>query len=516
MRLCIIGSGVVGVVIARAALHLGHEVVMLEAGPRVPMRNWRRWLDFVTTGVRPYHACEDAQGDANQLAGADPAFDHFLLKGSRLMAVGGSTLHWSGWTPRLQPEDFELHSRTGKGLDWPFGYRELEPYYGQAEQLLNVTGPQITARGHPTPWRSTSYKWNSPPYPVETEPGRRALTELGITYDHVPMSRRGESNEGVGGPCMTFGTCRYCPMGARFDPTLLLPTLEAHPGFRLLSESPALALQMQAGKASGVVHKTPGGGTATVTADAFVVASGALESPKLLWRSGFDARKLPALGRYLTTHPMLKLDGRLAGPPRAGFTGREVPMPAFFSRHFDTPEHQAAGKMLFSEYPEELDLQAWAAKGLQPEYLASFAREPRFNLHGFIEEFPHPDNRILPGDDGGGRAVSVSYAAREGFRERWQWMTDTLMEVMKRTGCREQDVVVSGVIRRADHSVGTVRFGPNPETGVVDGRHLLHGTRNVFAVTNGNFPNNGAINPTLTLTALTLRFADQVLPTLTP
>jgi choline dehydrogenase-like flavoprotein len=516
MKLCIIGSGIVGVVIARAALHAGHEVVMLEAGPRVPMRNWRRWLDFVTTGQRPYHACEDKQGDVNQLPGADPLFDHYLLKGGRLMAVGGSTLHWSGWTPRLHPEDFELRSRTGKGLDWPFGYRDLEPYYGQAEDLLNVTGPQTPAAGHPTPWRSTPYKWNSPPYPVETEAARQALDALGITYDHVPMSRRGVSGEGVGGACMTFGTCRYCPMGARFDPTLLLPTLEGHPGFQLITDSPALALQMKNETAHEVVHRTPAGGTGTIKADVFVTAAGALETPKLLWRSGFDERRHPTLGRFLTTHPMLKLEGKQERKPGAGFSGREVPMPAFFSRHFDTPEHQAAGKMLFSEYPEDPDLQAWSAEGLQPDYLASFAQERRFNLHGFIEEFPHPDNRIVFGGEAGARQVSVSYAAREGFRERWQWMVETLMEVMRRAGYRDQDVLVSRVIRRADHSVGTVRFGPNPESGVVDGRHLIHGTRNVFAVTNGNFPNNAAINPTLTLTALTLRWTHEVLPTLSP
>ncbi len=515
MRLCIIGSGVAGVVIAQAALHRGYEVVMLEAGPRVLMRNWRRWLDFVTTGTRPYHSCEDTQGDINQRPGADPAFDHYLLKGGRLMAVGGSTLHWSGWTPRFQPEDLELHSRTGKGLDWPIRYKDLEPYYSQAEELLNVTGPLTPAPGHPTPWRSKPYKWNSPPYPIETEPTRRALESLGITYDHVPMSRRGVAGEGVGGPCMTFGTCRYCPMGARFDPTLLLPSLEAHPGFRLLAESPALAIQLKGETAQAVVYRTPGHGTATVNADAFVVAAGALESAKLLWHSGFDEQRLPTLGRFLTTHPMLKLEGKLARP-HAAFNGREVPMPALFSRHFDTPEHQAAGKMLFSEYPEEPDLQAWTQEGLQPGYLASFARESRLNLHGFIEEFPHPDNRIVFGGEHGSREVRVSYAAREGFRERWQWMVDTLMEVMKRAGCREQDVSVSRVIRRADHSVGTVRFGPGPDSGVVDGRHLVYGTRNMFAITNGNFPNNAAVNPTLTLTALTLRWASEVLPTLAP
>lgn len=514
MRLCIVGSGVAAVITARAALERGYEVVMLEAGPRTPMRDSRRWLDFVTTGVRPYHACEDSQGDANSRPGVQPERDHFLIKGSRLMAVGGSTLHWSGWTPRLQPEDLELRKRTGKGNDWPFSYTQLEPYYSQAESLLNVTGPNAPVNGHPTPWRSQPYKWNSPPYPIESEPVRHALKALGITYDHIPMSRRGPGGEGVGGPCMTFGTCRYCPMGARFDPTLLLADMESHPGFRLLANSPVLAVRMAGEMAQGVTYRTAEGETATLDADAVLVAAGALETPKLLWHSGFDEQRLPALGRYLITHPMLKLEGKLAKPPRE-FNGREVPMPALFSRHFDTPEQQAAGKMIFSEYPEEPDMQAWVRQEqLAPEYIASFARESRLNLHGFIEEFPQAENRLRFTGKPGERQVDIHYAVDAGFAARWQWMTDTLMQVMKTAGCRESEVWVSGVIRRADHSVGTARFGRGPDSGVVDGRHLVFGTKNLFALTNGNFPNNGAINPTLTLTALSLRFADQVLPDL--
>ncbi|WP_338868567.1 GMC family oxidoreductase [Myxococcus stipitatus] len=512
MRLCIVGSGIAATVTARAALERGYEVVMVEAGPRMPMRDSRRWLDFVTTGVRPYNICEDTQGDANTRPEGVSERDHYLIKGSRLMAVGGSTLHWSGWTPRLQPEDFELHTRTGHGIDWPFGYAQLEPYYCQAESLLNVTGPNTPAPAHPTPWRSAPYKWDSPPYPIEAEPVRHALKSLGITYDHIPMSRRGPGGEGVGGPCMTFGTCRYCPMGARFDPTLLHADLEAHPGFKLLDNSPVLAVNMVGEVAQGVTYRTPDGGTATLKADAVLVAAGALETPKLLWHSGFNEARLPTLGRYLLTHPMLKVEGKLLKAPRE-FNGREVPMPALFSRHFDTPEQQAAGKMLFSEYPEEPDTQAWVRKeNLAPDYIGSFAKESRLNLHGFIEEFPQAGNRLRFTGAPGERKVDLHYAVDAGFQARWQWMTDTLMKVMRASGCDEPGVWISGVIRRADHSVGTVRFGRGPESGVVDGQHRVFGTKNLYALTNGNFPNNGAINPTLTLTALSLRWAHQVLP----
>ena len=143
---------------------------------------------------------------------------------------------------------------------------------------------------------------------------------------------------------MTFGTCRYCPVGARFDPTLLLEEMESRPGFQLLAESPVLSVRMAGERAQGVVYRTPEGTTVTLDADAVLVAAGALETPKLLWRSAFDERRLPMLGRTLLTHPILKLEGKLARPPRE-FNGREVPMPALFSRHFDTLEQAISSAM---------------------------------------------------------------------------------------------------------------------------------------------------------------------------
>jgi choline dehydrogenase-like flavoprotein len=51
----IIGSGVAGSLIARILVENGFgPVTMLEAGPNVPMRDPRLWLDFVTTGSLPY------------------------------------------------------------------------------------------------------------------------------------------------------------------------------------------------------------------------------------------------------------------------------------------------------------------------------------------------------------------------------------------------------------------------------------------------------------------------------
>lgn len=50
----------------------------------------------------------------------------------------------------------------------------------------------------------------------------------------------------------------------------------------------------------------------------------------------------------------------------------------------------------------------------------------------------------------------------------------------------------------------------DPSSGVVNKDLQVHGMDNLFVCSNAVFPNLGAINPTLTLTALALRLADRL------
>ena len=64
-------------------------------------------------------------------------------------ALGGTSLHWLGTCLRMLPNDFELQSRYGQGVDWPFGYCEWRPYYERAETgIIGVAG-SITDQHYP-------------------------------------------------------------------------------------------------------------------------------------------------------------------------------------------------------------------------------------------------------------------------------------------------------------------------------------------------------------------------------
>ncbi len=54
--------------------------------------------------------------------------------------VGGSMIHYAGFTPRFHPSDFEVASRDGVAADWPISYQELKPHYERLERELPVAG----------------------------------------------------------------------------------------------------------------------------------------------------------------------------------------------------------------------------------------------------------------------------------------------------------------------------------------------------------------------------------------
>ena len=150
------------------------SVVALEAG-----RWWRPDRDFATD--------EEAQAplfwlDERLSGGSDPLAFGANNSGT---GVGGSTLHFTAFTPRAQADDFRLRSEFGVAVDWPFGIEELEPYYDELERFLGVAGP-------------ADYPWGPArgPYPLPAHAinGAGQLMERGCDgagHPHLAGAERG-------------------------------------------------------------------------------------------------------------------------------------------------------------------------------------------------------------------------------------------------------------------------------------------------------------------------------------
>lgn len=504
----IVGSGVAGVSIARRLLETGRagHITLIEAGQVFRMMDHRIWLDFVSTGRRPDLPFRERESDYELAKGNEVALD-----GARLFCGGGSTNHWGGWSFRLKPEDFELRSRTGRGADWPISYVDLQPWYAKAELYIGVSGD---AAFNDPPRAGAPYTNGPVPFTLKDDFFIRAYKTQGITYQHLPIARRAER-------CVTTSTCRYCPVGAKYsgseDLRLLLEDY-APEKLTLLSGAPAARLVMDGDRAVAVEIAGFGAHAGQrIEGETIILAAGSIETAKLLLQSR-DGRSPEGLGngsghvgRHLTSHGMSKVVGTLS--PNDRNYEHELDFPTLCSRHYDTPAEQRTGKimMIHDNKTTKEDFAQQLLKGATPGAIERRLRGSKdFEMSAFVEEHESPESRvgIAPGVNRFGLPKTrISYViTSEGWAARRR-AEKIMSDLMGKAGLSNL-MLRSEPRPRGDHLVGTCRMSEDAANGVVDRDLRVFGTKNVYICSNAVFPNVAAVNPTLTLVALSLRFAD--------
>jgi choline dehydrogenase-like flavoprotein len=245
----IVGSGIAATLVCDRLLKVKPKksILVLEAGERIPAGDRRSWWDLVLGRGTPYAGTYDVDGGGTRAhqESFSKGSTNWIFKESRVRAYGGSTMHWGGWALRFKEEDFKCRDLTGKGANWPFKYDELEPWYGLAEQILGVGGDSQDegpkrAGNYPLP----AYVWTA----HEAELAD-AFVEIGLRPGHMPIARYKR--------CMTTGTCKYCPISARYSAQdhmdALLQESGQHPDFKVKTSSPVVRIDAGPDRAHGVV-----------------------------------------------------------------------------------------------------------------------------------------------------------------------------------------------------------------------------------------------------------------------
>jgi choline dehydrogenase-like flavoprotein len=520
----IIGSGVAASAISQRLLEKDPKasILMLEAGTRVKTRDFALWENYLITGRLPYEPFRDLEYPQKDARGenANVGRTEVPLNGARVFAYGGSTHHWGGWSFRLKPEDFRLRSNTGKGADWPISFDDIEPYYCKAEDYLAVSGDSTDK----TVPRSADYPFQAFPPTLEDQPLAQALDKLGISRSSMPIARRGSSKvPSRHAPCQTTGTCKYCPFGARYVASNYLDDIREwndYPNFQVRLGAIVETIWSSAKQTvAGVEYTdTSTGKTERVEANRIIVAAGTIESAKLLQRSlssdwpcglgnGSDM-----VGRHFITHPYFIYTGQMKANPLK--LQPEMNFPTLISRHFDSKPEQPAGKFLLVNPPDPVpvSLVGKMQSGFSRKELGDFLTGPLpMQLHGMVEVFGEPQNRIENlnrRNHLGLLETSVNYGADQAFPAR---MDAIKAEVRKIYQAMNADLSADASVSwRADHAASTCRMSADAATGVVDPDLRVHGIDNLFVCSNAVFPSLGAVNPTLTLTALALRLGDHL------
>jgi choline dehydrogenase-like flavoprotein len=255
----IIGSGAGGGALANELAQKGIDVVCLEAGPRL--------------------ALSDLENDPGLMAGRMGWNDPRIGPGVWLCkTVGGTTVRWSGITPRIQPHEFAPRSTYGQLdgttlIDWPLSFDEIEPYYLHAEEKMGVTG----THGMPPSFETSNYK--------VLRAGGQAVGYTEITSERTAINSIARDGRPA---CLQIGFCHEgCRIGAKWSTLYTeIPKAEATEHFELRTEAMVLRIVHDAnGQVTGVIYSDAAGNMHEQKARAVAVAGNVIETTRLLLNS---------------------------------------------------------------------------------------------------------------------------------------------------------------------------------------------------------------------------------------
>jgi choline dehydrogenase-like flavoprotein len=471
----VVGSGAGGAMVARTLARAGMGTVVLEEG--------RRWTVDEFRNTHPI----DRYAGLYRGAGATVALGRPAVVLPIGRAVGGTTVVNSGTCYRPPPAvQQRWRDEFGLALADP---DRLAGHLDDVEQTLQVAPVPLEIMGHN---------------------GRLLLdgaTALG--WDAAPIPRNAPG-------CDACCQCAIgCPRNAKFGVHLnALPQACAH-GARIVSDARVERVLHQGGRAGGVRARRPDGTVFDVLAETVVVAAGATETPGLLRRSGLGVHR--RLGRNLALHPAVMLAGRFTDDV---FAWRGVLQSAAVD------ELHASDGVLIEATSTPPGMGSMVLPGYGAELLGRLDQASHIATFG-----------AMVADRGVGRVYSargetlVRYDVTRADAAKLM----TAMEAMGRllfaagavevlTGLPAAPAVTSlpalrDVLRRTNpkslhlaafHPTGTAATGADEQRCPVDETGKLRGVEGVWVADASILPSSPEVNPQVSIMALALAVADEV------
>jgi glucose dehydrogenase len=514
----IVGSGIVGTTIAYYLAAKGYDVEVFEKGPEYAYPHGPQFREKILYlyDNPAYQLPKDLQ---NLTSSGGYQYDP---NDERVMVVGGSATTWQAVTLRMMPKDFKTRTLYGYGRDWPLSYDDLEPYYCAAEALLGVSGtdtdnPFASRRSKPYPL---------PPFELSYDDAVFAerLRQHGIVLHTTPQARTRTAYQGRP-PCMNFGTCRVCPIGARYSPNHhLLRAIETGRCKVRTNTSVRRVVVDRTGWARALVYQPNNEATEREhSAKVVIVAAGALESARLLLLSASEGHPDGLgnggghVGKHLTFHHVwvgqLHYKDHFHPGRFGGYTGQSHQ----FLDHPNRGEHGGVMVQFSSQFfsnrimfSNELPNQVRTGSEVV-EYLNA-RRHWRYIILQ-AESTPSPQKymtRSEQRDRYGDPYAHVHYETTDFDHETYGFARELFDRFMAATGADEGKLASAPDFTSGHHHMGTCRMGNSPSDSVVDRFGKIHGTRNVFVIGGSNFVSPGAVNPTLTMVALAIRTTEYI------
>ena len=510
--ICVIGSGSGGAVVAKGLAEKGLSVVVLEGGRRLdPLKDYKT--------ARPDWELMDARRlpiftvpSLSKYTVGDPS--ERFSRPLEVHGVGGGTIRYLAYVPRLRPDDFRVYSDDGVASNWPITYEELVPYYRKVELELGVSG----LAGDP--WTPQVEAYRNPPfaYSYANTIVKRGCDKLGVRLWPAPMARLSRHFDGRP-KCIQCGQCEGgCMSHAKssMDVTYIKKAeATQNAEIRPLCVATEIKVDKQ-GKAKSVVYFDHEGTDHELEANVIIVSGGSIQSPRLLLNSKSTifpdglANSSGLVGKYFMQH--------LGYVSNALFEERIDSYRGFFGG--------ATSQDCASTRKDNDFVRGWRHdlhSGIQgPVAMAKHARLWGSSLKQYMRQnFGHVAGVLLSGeqlpderncvaldpdvkDEYGMPVPRITYKWRDNDIKMKAAMKKHLLDIFEAAGARK--ILSMGTNPGSSpHNLGTCRMGEDPETSVLNSFCQTHDVSNLFVIDGSCFVTSGTANPSLTIHALAER-----------
>jgi choline dehydrogenase-like flavoprotein len=406
---------------------------------------------------------------------------------------------------RLRREDFQaIEHVDGVSPAWPIDYDTLEPYYARAERLYHVCG---AVGDDPTEPPRGPYPYAPVPHAPEMAAIVERLWAQGLHPSPLPL---GLLRVGQEDGCILCNTCNsfVCKVHAKSeaDVCCVRPAMQ-RPNVTLWTNALARRLVTDpSGRRVEAVEVTRNGDTVRVHAPLVVVSCGAVNSAALLLRSAGDkhprglANSSGLVGARYMAHLATMMQGFHPLRKNSTVFQKTVAINDFYLRgprnKYPLGQIQSQGRthgVMAQTVVPWMPLwayEAWVSRGV--DWLV------------MSEDLPEVTNRVTVGSDD---RIRLEYRPNN-LKTHRQLVAET-QRILRRLGFW---IVVkhSHGHTNTTHQCGTLCFGENAGTSVLDPFCRAHDLENLFVVDASFFPSSAAVNPGLTIVAQALRVADHI------
>jgi len=502
----IIGTGAGGGTLAYRLASSGKKILILERGGFLPKEqdNWDTKAVFTDAKYKARESWLDRDGKEFH-----PGIHYY---------VGGNTKVYGAALLRFRKEDFEeIRHHGGISPAWPITYDDLEPYYTKAEKMYRVHGE---AGIDPTePFRSEPF-----PYPpLKHEPRIQQLfDDFRKSGQHpfpLPVGVRLGDDYPYPQPEYHLGLFDGFP-----DPTeskadahviAINPSLENENVTLKINTRVDKLVTDSTGRNITEVHVDENRKKIIYSGHIVVVSCGAINSAALLLRSANDlhpkglANSSDMVGRHYMCHNNSAMLA-ISKEPNPTLFGKTFAVNDYYFGSDDWDYPLGHIQMLGKSNAEML-------KGDAPGFAPGLALDSmaRHSIDFWMtsEDLPDPDNRVLLGKGG---QICLHY--KDNNVEGHKRLQAKLKGMLKHLGCREEHFFSRHVylgkkipLAGTAHQSGTIRFGTDPKTSVLDLNCRAHDLENLYVVDGSFFISSTAVNPGLTIMANALRVGDHIL-----